>query len=336
VITIPLSADDLAKVRVSPSPLWEAVFSSNVLVNPGRHRIHQTWVARTRRALGGAELSALLAVVCVDGHCPDFLTPAPDASAKGFDDELERLRATAPEVVHAEVGMLLREEKEIGRLLPAHERALRPYLEDPEGSLERLVDALRRYHERAIAPYWPRMRALLEGDLLRRGQALALGGAEMLLSGLDPTVGYEGGVLRLEMPYEAEADPAGGGITLVPCVFSWSGVSVLCGPHSPPTLAYAPRGVANLWASSSPAPGGTALGAALGASRASVLKGLLPAARTTTELALDLRLSPASVSAHLSRLRAAGLVEPHRHGRGVYYRLTCAGESLLGLFGETG
>jgi len=104
-------------------------------------------------------------------------------------------------------------------------------------------------------------------------------------------------------------------------------------PHLRPTLAYAPRGVANLWTSSSPAPNGTALEAALGTVRASVLKSLSPMP-TTTELAHQLRLSPAAVSAHLSRLRAAELVEPHRSGRRVYYRLSYAGESLLGIFGE--
>jgi DNA-binding transcriptional ArsR family regulator len=73
----------------------------------------------------------------------------------------------------------------------------------------------------------------------------------------------------------------------------------------------------------------------LGAGRASVLLGVI-APRTTTELARQHRLSPATVSAHLARLkaRAAGLVEPHRSGKRVYYRLSYAGESLLGIFGE--
>jgi DNA-binding transcriptional ArsR family regulator len=65
-----------------------------------------------------------------------------------------------------------------------------------------------------------------------------------------------------------------------------------------------------------------------------VLKSLLPVPRTTTELAHQLHLSPAAISAHLSRLRAAQLVEPHRSGKRVYYRLSSAGESLLGIFGE--
>ena len=56
--------------------------------------------------------------------------------------------------------------------------------------------------------------------------------------------------------------------------------------------------------------------------------------RTTTDLARQLDLAPGAVSAHLSRLKVAGLVEPHRSGRSVYYRLSGTGESLLGIFGE--
>jgi DNA-binding transcriptional ArsR family regulator len=196
------------------------------------------------------------------------------------------------------------------------------------------VDALGRYHDLAVAPYWPRMRELLEGDTLKRGQALALGGVEALLSNLHPKASYSGGVLELDKTYEAVVEPAGRGITLVPCAFAWPKGLVLMDPHLQPTLAYAPRGVANLWTSSSPTPNGTALEAALGAIRASVLKSLTPVPLTTTELAHQLRLSPAAVSAHLTRLKAAELVEPHRSGRNVYYRLSYAGESLLGIFGE--
>ena len=47
-----------------------------------------------------------------------------------------------------------------------------------------------------------------------------------------------------------------------------------------------------------------------------------------------LAVSPGTVSQHLARLRGAGLVEPHRRGRRVYYRLSLCGEQLLDLFGE--
>jgi len=55
---------------------------------------------------------------------------------------------------------------------------------------------------------------------------------------------------------------------------------------------------------------------------------------TTTALANQLRLSPSAVSAHLLRLKTAELIESHRSGRKVFYRLSGAGEELLGIFGE--
>jgi DNA-binding transcriptional ArsR family regulator len=339
MITIPLSTEDLTKVRLAPSPLWETVTSFSVLLHHGRHTVHAPWATRARRVLPGTDLSALLAAMCVERACPDFLTPPPDASlATGFGEELERLRATPAEVVFEEVEAFVRVEKELfGSLAPEKERLLGIYLKDPEGSLKRLVETLGRYHELAISPYWPRMHEHLEGDTIKRGQALALGGVEALLCGLHPKASYGGHTIELEKPYEALIEPAGRGITLVPCVFAWPRVEVLVQPDYRPTLAYGPRGVAKLWTSSSspPASNGTALEAALGGGRASVLKSLL-VPTTTTELARQLHLSPATVSAHLSRLKAAGLVEPHRSGKRVYYRLSCAGESLLGIFGETG
>src|SRR5215207_4814723 len=335
MITIPLSTEDLTKVRIAPSPLWETVTSFGVLLHHGHDTVHAPWAARARRVLPGTDLSALVAAMCVAGRCPDFLTPPPDASAATFGEELERLRATPAEVVHEEVEAFVRQEKEqFGSLAPEKARLPEIYLSDPEGSLERLVDELRRYHDLALAPYWPRSQEHREGDTLKRGQALALGGVAALLSGLHPKASYGGGTLELDKTYEAVVEPAGRGITLVPCVFTWPRVEVLVQPGYRPTLAYGPRGVANLWTSSSPAPNGTALEAALSTGRASVLKGLLPVPRTTTELAHQLRLSPAAVSAHLSRLKTAELVEPHRSGKKVYYRLSGAGESLLGIFGE--
>src|SRR5215211_420259 len=73
--------------------------------------------------------------------------------------------------------------------------------------------------------------------------------------------------------------------------------------------------------------------AALDLGRASVLNGLaIP--RTTTELSRQLGVSQGTTSEHLSRLRKAGLVEPHRSGRSVFYRLSREGEQLLELFSE--
>ena len=189
-----------------------------------------------------------------------------------------------------EVETLMQDKKELLDCHPLERERMLGVQEDPEGSLKHLVDALDRYHELAIAPYWSRIRERLEGDMLRRGQALALGGTEMLFSGLDPRVRYREGAIDLDTTHEAVVEPAGRGLSLVPCVFSWPYVLALADPHFHPTLAYAPRGIANLW-TSSPASNGTALEAALSPGRASVLKSLL-VPHTTTELAHQLSLSP--------------------------------------------
>jgi hypothetical protein len=69
------------------------------------------------------------------------------------------LRTTPSEVVHEEVAEFVRVENEQFTFLPPEKtRLLEIYLRDPEGSLRKLVDALRRYHDLALAPYWPRMR----------------------------------------------------------------------------------------------------------------------------------------------------------------------------------
>ena len=302
-------------------------------MSPNRHPVHAPWAHRARSALRGVDLSPLLAVVGVGGRCPDYLSPPPDATRATFRGELEKLEATPPEIVRGEVGSLMRDEAELLDRLPREKERMLGVMADPESSLKRLVDALDRYHELAIAPYWPRIGEHLEGDVLGRGRALALGGAETFFSNLDPGVGYGGGVLSLDRHRDVSIDAAGRGMTLVPCAFSWPNVLTLVNPRYRPTLAYAPRGVAKLW-SSRPSANGTALDAALSPARASVLKGL-PTPRTTTELAQDVGLSPAAVSAHLSRLKAAGLVEPHRNGKKVFYRLSGAGQALLEVFGET-
>ena len=91
---------------------------------------------------------------------PDFLSPS-RRLGRYLAEELERLRATPPEVVHKEVQLLVQAQKEqFSPLSPDKARLLETYLSDPEGSLMRLVDTLRRYHDLTIAPYWPRIREL--------------------------------------------------------------------------------------------------------------------------------------------------------------------------------
>ena len=77
MITIPLSTEDLTKVRLAPSPLWETVTSFAVLLHHRGDTMHAPWATRARRVLPGTDLSPLLAAMCLERHCPDFLSPPP-------------------------------------------------------------------------------------------------------------------------------------------------------------------------------------------------------------------------------------------------------------------
>jgi hypothetical protein len=97
-------------------------------------------------------------------------------------------------------------------------------------------------------------------------------------------------------------------------------------PTRQPTVIYPAHGVAGLWDE----PGGTAseaLTTLLGRGRATVLTALAQPA-TTTALAQRLGFAPSSVSAHLSVLRAAGLLVSTRHGHQVVYEQTPLGIAL--------
>ncbi len=315
MITIKLSPEDLSRVRFAFSPLWETVASFRVLLDPGRHALHLPWVERTRGNLGKLDLAPLYALVRPDGYIPDFLAPPPTTPLPAFEEEMVHLSETPAATIIREVEYLKASSDGVG---PERERLLAPYLTTPKDSLDRLTISLLRYHEVAVAPHWPRLRVLLEGDVL-----------------LHPSVRYCDGLLEVEKPFQIEGVvPGGRGILLVPCAFAWPKLYAIIESPWQPSLVYAPKGAAKLWISS-PSHVDDALVAALGLGRASALKGLaIP--RTTTELARQLGLSPGTVSEHLSRLRKAGLVEPHRSGRSVFYRLSREGEQLLELFGEWG
>ena len=317
-------------MRFAFSPLWETVASFRVLLDPARHALHLPWVEQTRGELGKLDLVPLYALVRPDGYIPDFLVPPPTTPLPSFEDEMARLSETPSATVIREVENLKASGDGVGA---DRERLLNAYLADPTTALGRLAESLLRYHEVAISPHWSRLRVLLEGDVLKRAQALAFGGPEALFDDLHPTVRYREGILEVEKPFQIEGVvPGGRGILLVPSAFAWPRLYAIIEEPWQPSLIYAPRGAAKLWVSSRSDVEG-ALVAALGFGRASVLNGLaIP--RTTTELARQLGVSQGTTSEHLSRLRKAGLVEPHRSGRSVFYRLSREGEQLLGLLGE--
>lgn len=318
-----LTTEDLSHIRFAFSPLQELTASVRVLRDPARHSAHLPWVAEARRSLKGLDLEPLFALVQPRGYVPDFLTPPPSTPFPDFDEELAAVRRTDPETVRREVGWAYEHEREVP---PAAAR----FRDLPEPALARLADLLAAYWAAALEPHWPRMRALLEGDVLHRGRTLAFSGPGAMFADLHPAVRYAPGRIEIDRPYEASVELAGRGLLLVPSVFAWPDVFVTFDEPWQPGLAYSPRGVGTLWLEEAAA-GPEALARLMGTGRAAVLAAL-EAPNTTGALSRILSVTPGAVSQHLSALRAAGLVEPHRVGRHVFHRLSPRGAALLELF----
>ena len=254
-------------------------------------------------------------------YLPAFLFPPATQPWGVLDQELEQIAASPPAVVRAELDKV-RE----GRPLPA---VLGPLYDDPAGQLPAVVAELARYWEAAIEPVWERVRALCTADLAHRMEQFADGGLARLLANLHPDLGFTDELLRIDKPHHCSHrfDLAGTGIVLVPCAFTWPSLSVDCCGVDQPALIYPPRGVAELW-QDTPAERADPLSALVGRTRAELLASLdLP--RTTTQLAVELELSPAAVSQHLKILHNAALVTAQRHGRMVHYQRTPAATTLL-------
>jgi len=173
---------------------------------------------------------------------------------------------------------------------------------------------------------------MLENDILLRTRSLALGGAEALFKDLNPPVRFENGVLSLDQSLCSGWYGGGRGLLLMPSAFVWSRLSTILAAPWQPTLAYTPRGVANLWINDPP-PVAHSLELLPGQGRTQVLLSLEPPS-STLEIVRRLGFASSGVAEHLSGLRLVGLIESQRRGRIVHYRLSQTGVGLLELLGS--
>jgi DNA-binding transcriptional ArsR family regulator len=301
--------EDLARTRFAISPLWETAAAIRALRNPSAASLHVPWVKRIRPHLRELDLSLPLALLPRKGYIADFLTPPPVSPLMSFEDELEVIRASSPELVRHDVGLLL--ENGTPR------EALEPFLDDPGGAVVALADALQEFWRVALEPDWPRVQSLLEADIGYRSRRLTEGGLDLLFSDLHGEVKWGGHLLKIQCECAVpQLDLAGRGLVLVPTAFSPHKTSAMTEEPWQPTVIYPARGVALLWEEAEPAP--EALAKVVGKSRAALLADL-SAPRTTTDLAQRLDMTPGGVSQHLSVLKDSGFVTARRNGRAVLY-----------------
>jgi DNA-binding transcriptional ArsR family regulator len=276
---------------------------------------------------GAAAAARLAELVPATGYLPDFLNPTPRSAAPSLAEELAAIRATDPTRARGDLDGLA---AELGGRLPDAARALH---RDPAVGLARLCRDIESYWRLALAPYWNRIRALLEADVARRARQVAAQGSARLLNELHPTLRWEGDTLTLSnRPCDISRSDTGPGLLLIPSAFAWPHVLTRAVPKAPPQLAYPADGIGTLWERRSPQDAGagelSAVAAVLGRSRTALLTELDSPA-STTELALRTGLSAPSVSEQLTALRAAGLATAHRAGRSVLYARTPLADALL-------
>src|SRR5215475_3747 len=176
--------DDTARTRFAVSPLLETVLALRVLLEPQRRRYHLPWLESVRPAL---EQLPLLVLSPHIGWTPDFLSPVPAGPGTTIADQLAQVRATPLDQVAREV------ERSLARLSgpPVPEEAWR-LLDDPAATRGLVAALLEQCWDVLIAPHWPRLRDLLDADVLFRTQTLAGYGLERVLGDLHPGVRWTG------------------------------------------------------------------------------------------------------------------------------------------------
>ena len=173
------------------------------------------------RLLREHDLRPLLVLLSArgDGY-PDFLTPSPASSVGEIEAELALIRATPPARAAHEIGHCLEgrsglEPPTVGRLLRSSEASAQL-----AGPLEVLWGCV-------VAPSWPRLRDLLERDVLYRSRVLAQRGLVALFSDLEPLVTLQEQRLLVALHTNAKQDLGGNGLRLMPSAFVWRGLAIL-------------------------------------------------------------------------------------------------------------
>lgn len=318
MIELRLSAQVLGNTTFAYSPLGELASSLRLISTRRAGYVMQPWLRQTGDRLRGVDLD-LLHAVCPPGHlAPAFLFAGSPDPRVTIEEQLGRVAAMSAEEIEREVADVWR-----GRVVPeAVHRLL-----DREQAAERLAAELHAYWEAVITPFWPRLRSVIDDDVSHRATQLLTNGLYELLADLHPEVTLHGTSLTIDKPRHPDAFYPEAELTLIPSVFLWPELII---EHDIPghfKLVYPARGVARVWENGTETDD-DALGALLGRTRAAILACLdIPA--TTTQLAGDLGQSPATVSAHLSVLRRAGLLTSRRSGRHVLYRRTPLGASVV-------
>ncbi|SNY48945.1 ArsR/SmtB family transcription factor [Paractinoplanes atraurantiacus] len=319
-----LGTEELARARFAMSPI--ANLLGMLLIADGHGPwaapgLDAAWLATARAAVAGDPvLSALLGLIRGTREIPDLLSMPPSGVDTAIEAELATLRATPHDIAQRQLraSAAIQRDGRV-RLLPA-------VLSRP-GAPGRLATAFGAYWEAVIAPHWPRVRAGLERDVVRRAGLLATYGWARALDGLSPNLRWhgDGRIDLIRMPGPSHR-LIGADLLFVPSAAAAGWLSL--DPPRRYALVYPAAGLAGAWSGAEP---GTPdrLDRLIGRSRAALLTALSRPA-STSQLVAQLGMSLGAAGGHLAVLREAGLVSRSRSGRSVLYRRTALGDALAG------
>ncbi|MBP1302867.1 DUF5937 family protein [Curtobacterium sp. 1310] len=310
-----LEPSDVSAVRFGISPLSELGLGLRAFRAPERYPLQRPWLERIAGVLPVLDGPVLAGLVDERRWVADFVNPRPESPLGSFDDELRALGRISPsrlrtdlERVHATVPDVF-----VGR---------------HEDVVDRLVRALATTWELCFAPYWPRMRRVLQADVTHRGRIAAHEGVGAVLGGLSESVRFDGRHVdvRLSSPIARDRPVQGEGLTLVPSVFVVR-ASTPIDDDMPPTVMYPARGQGAMWSTASH-PDAGAVRDLLGGTRAALLDALGEPA-SSTDLAMRFGVSTSAVNQHLRVMERGGLLNRTRYGRAVLYYRSAVGDALV-------
>ncbi|HEY3001738.1 MAG TPA: DUF5937 family protein [Kribbellaceae bacterium] len=346
MLEISFTVKDVARTRLAISPLWEVVASAKVLKAARPDPLYRRWAETVRPRLTGAGpgVRLLFDLIQPCWYLPDFLSPPPLTPVPDLTAELTGLRDLPADQIRADLDVLAHalthpvssleqvtrpRRRSAGPMRSAPSARVASLYDDPPDGLGLLASGIETYWRIAIEPWWGRIRATLDGDLVHRGRQLANGGHALLLDDLSPRVRWHDGVLRIRhLRFSGHRRLHGEGLLLVPSAFAGQHVTSNTIPPWQPSLVYPARGLGAIWQPERVDPP-EAVSRVIGRSRTTLITHL-ESPRSTTDLAARTGLTPGGVSQHLGALHDAGLVSAHRARRSVLYARTELAEALLG------
>jgi DNA-binding transcriptional ArsR family regulator len=313
--------EDLLAVRFACSPVWETQAAVRTF-GDGRARVHhRTWHELVRERVSRLDLAPLLAVQPRRGSTPDFLTPPPRKARPRLRDQLAEIRTTPPAQVVRELERCRETVVDV-----EYRRLIDSFLAKPTDARDLLAARVHEAWIELVAPFWVRIRTLLDRDIDERSRTLARHGLRHVLDDLHPRVRWTKRGLSCRDGSGRTVQVDERGLVLMPSAYLWPNVAVFVDEPWLPTIVYPARGIGELWRAPQAPP--DALARLLGRTRALVLSSL-DQPLSTTALAGLIELSPAGASRHLLALRDAGLVASRRRGHEVRYSRTQLGTALL-------